>query len=146
MWMIKSITAYFYGSLDAVLKLIGIRKASFIPTSKVVDEEQLNRYQKGIFDFKASPVFLVPLVTLTMLNMLSLTWGIAKVLVVGGLDEFFGQVFLSLFILVVNYPIVEGMVFRKDKLGGVSLSVTLLSAVCVLVLVTLSFVCFLFIM
>ncbi|XP_019191239.1 PREDICTED: cellulose synthase-like protein G2 isoform X2 [Ipomoea nil] len=145
MWMIKSITAYFYGSLDAVMKLIGIRKASFIPTSKVVDEEQLNRYQKGIFDFQASPIFLVPLVTLTMLNMLALTSGIAKVLVVGRLrllDEFFGQVFVSFFILLVNYPIVEGMVFRKDK-GGISLRVTMLSALHAVVVVTLSFICFL---
>nr|GMD65557.1 cellulose synthase-like protein G2 [Ipomoea batatas] len=143
MWMIKSITAYFYGSLDAVMKQIGIRKASFIPTSKVVDEEQLNRYQKGIFDFQASPIFVVPLVTLTILNMLALTWGIAKVLVVGRLrlDEFFGQVFVSFFILLVNYPIVEGM-FRKDK-GGISLRVTMLSALHAVVLVTLSFICFL---
>ncbi|CAH9145776.1 unnamed protein product [Cuscuta epithymum] len=138
MWMIKSITAYFYGSLDAILKLCGIRKANFIPTCKVVDDEQMRRYRDGIFDFQASSsLFLVPLVALVILNMVSLTWGIAKLIVVGGWNEFSGQIFLSFFILLVNYPLVEGMTFRKDK-GGISLHMTLLSALYALVFVIFS--------
>ncbi|XP_019259227.1 PREDICTED: probable cellulose synthase A catalytic subunit 6 [UDP-forming] isoform X2 [Nicotiana attenuata] len=133
-WMIKSITAYFYGSLDAILKLFGFRKASFLPTNKVVDNEQLKRYQMGIYDFQASKMLIVPLVTLVTLNMVSFVLGSAKVIFEGRLSDLFGQVFISFFILVVNYPIIEGMIFRKDK-GSVPLSVTLLSIFfCILLL------------
>lgn len=125
--MIKSITAYFYGTLDAILKLYGFRKASFLPTSKVVDDEQLKQYQMGIYDFQASKMLIVPLVTLVILNMISFTWGvIRKVIFEGRLSDLFGQVFLSFFILMVNYPITEGMILRKDK-GSIPLFVTLLS-------------------
>lgn len=133
-WMIKSITAYFYGSLDAILKLFGFRKASFLPTNKVVDNDQLKRYQKGIYDFQASKMLIVPLVTLVTLNMVSFVLGSAKVIFEGRLSDLFGQVFLSFFILVVNYPIIEGMIFRKDK-GSIPCSVTLLSILfCILLL------------
>ncbi|XP_049361193.1 cellulose synthase-like protein G2 [Solanum verrucosum] len=126
-WMIKSITAYFYGTLDAIMKLYGFRKASFLPTNKVVDDEQLKRYQMGIYDFQASKMLIVPLVTLVILNMISFTWGvIGKIILEGRLSDLFGQVFLSFFILVVNYPIIEGMILRKDK-GSIPLFVTLLS-------------------
>ncbi|XP_060187240.1 cellulose synthase-like protein G2 isoform X3 [Lycium barbarum] len=126
-WMIKSITAYFYGTLDAILKLIGFRKASFLPTNKVVDDERLKRYQMGIYDFQASKMLIVPLVTLVILNMISFIWGIGKVIFEGRFSDFFGQVFLSFFILMVNYPIIEGMILRKDK-GSIPLSVTILSS------------------
>ncbi|XP_009617948.1 cellulose synthase-like protein G2 isoform X1 [Nicotiana tomentosiformis] len=133
-WMIKSITAYFYGSLDAILKLFGFRKASFLPTNKVVDNEQLKRYQMGIYDFQASKMLIVPLVTLVILNMVSFVLGSAKVIFEGRLSDLFGQVFLSFFILMVNYPIIEGMIFRKDK-GSIPLLVALLSILfCILLL------------
>ncbi|XP_059291169.1 cellulose synthase-like protein G2 isoform X1 [Lycium ferocissimum] len=125
-WMIKSITAYFYGTLDAILKLIGFRKASFLPTNKVVDDERLKRYQMGIYDFQASKMLIVPLVTLVILNMISFIWGTGKVIFEGRFRDFFGQVFLSFFILMVNYPIIEGMILRKDK-GSIPLFVTFLS-------------------
>lgn len=126
-WMIKSITAYFYGTLDAIMKLYGCRKASFLPTNKVVDDEQLKRYQMGIYNFQASKRLIVPLVTLVILNMISFTWGvIGKVILEGRLSDLFGQVFLSFFILMVNYPIIEGMLLRRDK-GSIPIFVTLLS-------------------
>ncbi|XP_059291167.1 cellulose synthase-like protein G2 isoform X1 [Lycium ferocissimum] len=122
-WMMKSITAYFYGTLDAILKLIGFRKASFLPTNKVVDDERLKRYQMGIYDFQASKMVIVPLVTLVILNMISFIWGIGKVIFEGRFIDFFGQVLLSFFILMVNYPIIEGMILRKDE-GSIPLFVT----------------------
>ncbi|KAH9682177.1 cellulose synthase-like protein G3 [Citrus sinensis] len=70
-WMIKSVTAHFYGSMDTILKLLGLRKASFLPTNKVL---------------------------------------------------------LSLYILIINFAIVEGMIVRKDK-GRISTSAILLSSV-----------------
>lgn len=126
--MIKSITAYFYGTLDAILKLYGFRKASFLPTNKAVDDEQQSmRYQMGIYDFQASKMFIVPLVTIVILNMISFVWSVTgKVIYEGRFSELFGQVLVAFFILMVNYPILEGMIFRTDK-GSIPISVTLLS-------------------
>ncbi|KAA8527738.1 hypothetical protein F0562_035393 [Nyssa sinensis] len=127
-WMIKSVTAYFYGSLDAILKLVGMRKATFIPTNKVSNEEQIKLYQMGIYNFQTSTMLLAPLVTLVILNVVSFTGGIARAIFTGEWKEMFAQIFLSFFIIVMNYPVIEGMILRKDK-GRVPPSVTLLSVV-----------------
>lgn len=115
MWMIKSLTCHLYGSLDAIMKNIGLREASFIPTNKVIDEERIKRYEKGMFDFQTSNMFLVPLVTIVIVNMISLVGGIAKVLVNGNWNEMFVQVFIIFYSLMMSYPIIEGMILRKDK-------------------------------
>ncbi|KAG5236327.1 cellulose synthase protein [Salix suchowensis] len=109
-WMMKSVTAYTYGSLDAILKCFGMREASFLPTNKVADDEQVALYQMGKLNFQSSTMILMPIITLIILNMVS----------------FIGGVFLSLYILMVNYPVIEGMLLRKDK-GRVPIPVTLLS-------------------
>lgn len=142
-WMIKSVTAYFYGSLDAVMKFSGVKKASFVPTNKVADGEQLQRYLMGIYDFQASIMLLAPLVTLVILNMVSFIGGIGKLILVGGWDEMFGQIFLSFFILIVNYPIIEGMMLRKDK-GRIPPSATLFSIACSFVILFLGSIAFIY--
>lgn len=126
-WMIKSITSHLYGSLDAVMKRIGMREASFLATNKVDDDEQAVLYKKGMFDFRTSAMFLAPMVTLVILNMVSFVVGMARVVLVGGLEKMILHVLLSLYILVMSYPIIEGMVIRKDK-GRIPLSITVLSA------------------
>ncbi|KAI8010356.1 Cellulose synthase-like protein G2 [Camellia lanceoleosa] len=129
MWMIKSVTCHLYGSLDAFMKRMGMREASFLPTNKAVDDEQLKRYQMGKFDFQASNMLIVPVVTLVILNLVSLFGGVTRMVVTNGsFNEMFVQVGLSFFIVSMSYPIVEGMVVRKDK-GRVPISVSILSAV-----------------
>ncbi|THG08517.1 hypothetical protein TEA_002150 [Camellia sinensis var. sinensis] len=129
MWMIKSVTCHLYGSLDAFMKRMGMREASFLPTNKAVDGEQLKRYQMGKFDFQASNMLIVPVVTLVILNLVSLFGGVTRMVVINGsFNEMFVQVGLSFFIVSMSYPIVEGMVVRKDK-GRVPISVSILSAV-----------------
>lgn len=127
-WMIKSATSYLYGTLDGIMKRIGLMDTIFLPTNKVVDDEQVKRYQMGQFDFQTLPMFLVPLVSLVILNMISLVGGVARMILVGDWDGIFGPVFLSFFVVIVNYPIIEGMLLRKDN-GRVPPKVTLLSAV-----------------
>ncbi|XP_004288455.1 PREDICTED: cellulose synthase-like protein G2 [Fragaria vesca subsp. vesca] len=126
-WMMKSVTSQFYGSLDAFMKKFGLREASFFPTNKVDDVEQFKRYNAGIFDFQTSALFLVPLASLFILNMASLCVGIARVVFLGELEKLFIQVFIPFYAVVVNYPIIEGMLVRKDK-GRIPASITLLSA------------------
>ncbi|GMP56083.1 hypothetical protein CsSME_00020693 [Camellia sinensis var. sinensis] len=128
MWMIRSVTSHLYGSLDAFMKRMGMREASFLPTNKAIDDEQLKRYQMGKFDFQALNMLIVPVVTLVILNLVSLFGGVTRMGINGSFNEMFRQVGLSFFIVSMSYPIVEGMVVRKDK-GRVPLSISILSAV-----------------
>lgn len=129
LWMMKSVTCHLHGSIDAIMKKTGIKETSFIPTNKVTDEEQIKRYEMGVFDFQTSNRLLLPLVTLAILNMICFVGGIARVIKDGIWDEMFVQVFLSFFGLLMNYPIIEGMVLRKDK-GCIRPYATVLSVVC----------------
>ncbi|XP_024193737.1 cellulose synthase-like protein G2 isoform X1 [Rosa chinensis] len=126
-WMMKAVTSHLYGSLDAFMKKFGLREASFFPTNKVDDVEQLQRHIAGVFDFRTSALFLVPLASLVILNMASFCVGISRVIFQGELEKLFIQVFIPFYAVVVNYPIIEGMLIRKDS-GRIPPSVTLLSA------------------
>ncbi|KAK9931047.1 hypothetical protein M0R45_018343 [Rubus argutus] len=126
-WMMKAITSHLYGSLDAFMKKIGIREASFFPTNKADDIERLKRYNMGVFDFQTSALFLAPLASLVILNMASFCVGIVRVIFLGELEKMFIQVFISFYVVVMNYPIIEGMLIRKDS-GRIPTSITLLSA------------------
>ncbi|KAE8670402.1 Cellulose synthase like G2 [Hibiscus syriacus] len=130
LWMMKSVTCATYGSLDAVLNKLGMKDASFLPTNKVTDDEQVKLYEKGVFDFRAATMFVAPLVTVILVNTAALVRAFVKALVVadGYWEQMVGQMFLSFYILVSNYAVIEGMVIRGDK-ASIPLSVTLLSAV-----------------
>ncbi|KAG7996831.1 hypothetical protein I3843_01G181200 [Carya illinoinensis] len=127
-WMIKSVTCYLYGSLDAIMKKMGLREASFFPTNKAADEEQVKLYQMGKFNFDASNIFLFPMVAIIILNMVAFVGGLLRIMFVGDWDKILVQVFISCYILIMNFPLIEGMIIRKDK-GRVQPSVTLLSVI-----------------
>lgn len=133
MWMIKGITGRFYGSLDALMQKIGLRNASFVATNKVVDDDQIKRYNMDMYDFQASTLFLAPMAGLVFLNLVSFTIGIGRIVRLGSWEEMFVQVFLCFYILLVNFPIIEGMVIRSDK-GCFPFKVTLGSALAVLII------------
>ncbi|MBA0764798.1 hypothetical protein Gotri_014086 [Gossypium trilobum] len=135
-WMMKAIISYTIGMLNAVLKLLGLKEANFVPTNKVADDEQITFYQKGLFNFQASTVVLTPLITLVTLNMICFAAGATRTVVDGSFNAMFGQIFLSFYVLMVQYPFIDGMIFRRDK-GRVPTSVTLLSLA-----ISASFLCF----
>ena len=124
-WMIKSVTCHLYGCLDAVMKKFGIREANFLPTNKVEDDDQTRLYQMDKFDFRASNIFLVPILSLLTFNIYCFTVGAYRVSSVGDWDSMFIQLILSAYIIVLNYPLIEGLVFRRDK-GRISFSVVLI--------------------
>lgn len=126
MWMIKSVTCHMYGCLDAIMKILGMKEASFMTTNKVIDEEQIRLYQMGKINFQTSIMLLAPLVILTIINVISFVGGVARAMVTGKFSDMFIQVFLSLFIVMMGYPVIEGMILRKDK-GRIPPSVTILS-------------------
>ncbi|KAG8370357.1 hypothetical protein BUALT_Bualt14G0108500 [Buddleja alternifolia] len=123
-FVMKCAACYFYANLNAVLDRLGLLQANFSLTNKVVDDEQVRRYEQGIYDFQVSPMLLAPLCSLYILNLATLTLGIPKLLNKG--DELFVQAAISLVGLILNYHLLEGMVLRTDK-GRISPSLLLLS-------------------
>ncbi|GMI72012.1 cellulose synthase like G2, ARABIDOPSIS THALIANA CELLULOSE SYNTHASE LIKE G2 [Hibiscus trionum] len=131
-WMMKSVTCYTYGTLDAILNKLGMKEASFLPTNKVTYDEQVKLYEKGVFDFRAATMFVAPMVTVILVNIAAFVGGFVRVLVGDDGDGYWekmaGQILLSFYILVSNYAVIEGMVLRRDK-ASIPLPVTFLSAV-----------------
>lgn len=97
-----------------------------MPTNKVKDDEQTMLYQMDKYDFRTSNMFLVPMVALLTINISCFIGGIHRVLYVGDWDKMLIQLFLPAYVIVVNYPIIEGLVIRKDK-GRISPSVVVTS-------------------
>lgn len=127
-WMIKSVTSHLYGSMDAVMKKIGMREASFLTTNKVMDDGREKLYQMGKFDFRISTAILAPIVTLVILNMAAFMVGLARVVAAGNWEEMFAQLVLSFYIVVISFPVIEGMSMRKDE-GRIPPSIAGLSSI-----------------
>ncbi|KAK1591334.1 hypothetical protein Q3G72_006055 [Acer saccharum] len=138
-WMIKTVTSYLYGTLDAFMEKLGLTEASFLPTNKVEDDEQVKRYQMGVFDFQTSTMLLAPLVIIIVLNMAAFACGVYRIMFTGDWGKMLLQVLLSFYILVMNYAVIEGMLVRKDK-GRIPPSVTLLSTIILVVFFSLGYV------
>lgn len=112
MWMIRTVTACLFGCLDVLMKRLGITKASFRLTNKAIDQEKLEKYEKGIFDFQGIKMFMIPLALLIILNLICFIGGVKMVIYDGNFEEMFGQSFLSSFILVLSVPILTGLITK----------------------------------
>lgn len=141
--MMKSVSSHLYGSLDAIMKTLGLRQASFNPTNKYLDEERDRIYQMGKLDFQTSPMFLVPMVFVIILNAACLVGGVTRTMFVGNWNEMFLQILLPVYVLLMNFAVVEGIAIRKDK-GRISTSVTRMTFFFLNLLFVGSFVCSMF--
>ncbi|KAJ4828857.1 hypothetical protein Tsubulata_044332 [Turnera subulata] len=126
LWMMKSVSVHTFGCLDSIMKRLGVREASFLPTNKAKDDEKTKLYQMGKFDFQTPTVFLVPMVSVIILNLTSFAVGMTRIMVAGTWDKMFVQLLLACYILTMNYAIIEGMMLRQDK-GRIASPVILLS-------------------
>ncbi|RVW91582.1 Cellulose synthase-like protein G3 [Vitis vinifera] len=103
-WLMRGLSSYSIGSVEYILKSIGISTFRFNVTSKAVGEEQSKRYKKGTFEFGiASPLFLL-LTTAAIINLVSFLLGIAQVFRQGSLEALLLQM-----LFVVSY-------YNKDVL------------------------------
>lgn len=114
-WMIKSVTACLFGCLDVLMKYVGMAKASFRLTNKAIDQEKLEKYEKGKFDFQGAKMFMIPLTMLVLLNLGCFVGGVRGLIGGGDVKEMFGQGFLSLYVLVLSFPILEGLIPKIGK-------------------------------
>uniref|UniRef100_A0A7N2LXE0 Cellulose synthase-like protein G2 n=1 Tax=Quercus lobata TaxID=97700 RepID=A0A7N2LXE0_QUELO len=111
-WIIRLISGSLFAVLDAIMKCLYKKKVNLSLTNKAVDKEKFEKYEKGKFDFEGAAMFLVPLLILVLLNIVCFFCGLRTVVIEKSLEEMFGQVFLSFFILILSYPILEGMVTK----------------------------------
>ncbi|XP_076890728.1 quillaic acid 3-O-glycosyltransferase CSL1-like [Bidens hawaiensis] len=115
-WMIKAITSHLYGTAHAIMEKIGVKEANFLPTNKVDNEDEVKLHQMGIYNFQTSSVFLVPLCSLVTLNLLAFVVGVIRITFH---KEYVGvmfiQTFITFYIALMGYPVLEGMMLRKDK-------------------------------
>ena len=127
-WMMRGLSSFSIGSVEYILKSIGISTFGFNVTSKAVEEEQSKRYKKGMFEFGvASPLFL-PLTTAAIINLVSFLWGIAQIFRQGRIEDLLLQILLVGFAMVNCWPIYEAMVLRADE-AKMPVKITLISIV-----------------
>lgn len=141
--MIRGVTCFIFGSIEFTLKSIGISTPGFTVTNKVMeDDEQSERYNKGLYEFGvASPLFF-PLAVVTIVNLSCFTLGVAEVLRKKvSFDEMFVQLFISGFVVLNSWPIYEAMFFRKDQ-GRMPTIVTVFGVCMTSLFVLLSFFLF----
>lgn len=114
-WIIRAVTACLFGCLDVLMKYAGVAKANFRLTNKAVDQDKLDMYQQGKFNFQGAKMFMVPLTLLVLFNLGCFVGGAKGVIAGGNAVEMFGQGMLSLYVLVLSFPILEGLVPKIGK-------------------------------
>ncbi|OMO79813.1 Cellulose synthase [Corchorus capsularis] len=128
MWMIRGLTCYLFGSVEYLLKSLGISTHGFTLTSKVQDDEQSKRYWQGTFEFGvASPLF-VPLTMAAIINLFSFLYGLKEFLVGSNIMDggLFLQMVLSGLIVLNCLPIYGAIALRNDK-GKMPTQVTVIA-------------------
>ncbi|XP_020207312.1 cellulose synthase-like protein G1 [Cajanus cajan] len=115
-WILKSVTSVF-AIIDGIKKWLGLNKVKFNLSNKAIDKEKLKKYEQGRFDFQGAAVFMAPLVLLLLANIVSFFGGIWRLFNVKDFEEMFGQLFLVTYVMVLSYPIIEGIITMKSKSG-----------------------------
>ncbi|XVE58101.1 hypothetical protein DITRI_Ditri04bG0143200 [Diplodiscus trichospermus] len=127
MWMIRKLSSFSLGAAEYFLKSIGLSTYGFNVTNKVIDDEQNNRYSKGIFEFGVPSPLLVPPTTAAIINLSSLIWGTILFLSGGNKEGLFLQMLLAGWIVVNCFPIYEAVALRSDK-GKMPTKITIIAS------------------
>ncbi|KAL6182846.1 hypothetical protein ACLB2K_044258 [Fragaria x ananassa] len=141
MWMVRAHSSFLFGSIEYLLKSLGISTHGFNVTSKVLDEDQSKRYDQGTFEFGvASPMF-VPLTSAAILNLAAFSWGHVEAFKGSiGLEGMFLQMFIAGFGVVNCIPIYEAII-RSDK-GRIPTKTTTVSLLLAFALYVVAYVSF----
>ncbi|KAK4801877.1 hypothetical protein SAY86_000080 [Trapa natans] len=129
-WLIRSLTCFIFGTVDFLLKALGISNQGFNVTSKANHMEQTQIYDRGMFDFGATSPMYVSLSVAALVNLIEFARGLSLVLAMNqsaAVESFALQVLLAGFGVVNGWPLYEAMFLRNDK-GKLPTKVTLSSA------------------
>ena len=131
MWLYRRTSSFLFGFTDTLLKKLGVSESAFVISAKVAEEEAAERYEKEVMEFGVeSPMFLL-LGTLAMLNLFCFAAAVMMMTSreAGGNLQTMGLQFVITGLLVVlNWPLYQGMLLRKDK-GKMPVMVTVKSVV-----------------
>ncbi|XVF03622.1 hypothetical protein REPUB_Repub05bG0008900 [Reevesia pubescens] len=129
--MIRRTTSFFFAFIDCIVRQLGLSKTTFTITAKVVTEDVSKRYQQEVMDFGSTSIMFTVITTLAMLNLLSLV-GVVKMIFWGleykDLEKLVSQIVLCGLMVIVNAPVYEALLFRKDR-GSIPASVMFKSMV-----------------
>ncbi|XP_010552366.2 PREDICTED: LOW QUALITY PROTEIN: cellulose synthase-like protein E1 [Tarenaya hassleriana] len=128
MWLYKRTSSYVFGFIDTIRKLLRVSEPAFVVTSKVADVEQAERYNKETMEFGVeSPMFTL-LAVIGLVNLFCFVGSVKRVVVADDFQTMWLQALLTGILLVLNWPLYEGLFLRKDK-GKVPTSETVKSVV-----------------
>lgn len=133
-WLIRGLTSFPFATFEYILGCFGFSAPGFNVTSKVVDDEQTSRYDKGYFVFGVSSPMFFTITMAAIINLVAFSSGIEQVMF--GKERFENvclQICLAGYVVVHSWPLYEAILLRADK-GKMPLKITLTSVALVLVL------------
>ncbi|OMP02896.1 Cellulose synthase [Corchorus olitorius] len=141
MWMIRKSSSFSFGTVEYLLKSIGLSAPGFNVTSKVVDDEQSKRYDQCIFEFGVPSPLFVPLTMAAIVNLFSFIWVTISVFDGNFEEGLFLQMLLAGCIVLNYLPIYEAIALRSDK-GKMPTKITIIATFLAGALYTTTFHCF----
>ncbi|CDY26083.1 BnaC06g11130D [Brassica napus] len=120
MWLYRRTSSFLFGFMDTILKKFGVSESAFVITAKVAEEEAAERYEKEVMEFGVeSPMFLL-LGTLGMLHLFCFAAAVMRLMMTsreagGDVQKIGMQFVITGLLVVINWPLYEGMLLRKDK-------------------------------
>lgn len=118
MWRINATTAYLFGLLSVILKLLGLSQTVFEVTQKdQTNNEDETDANAGRYTFDASPIF-VPGTTILLVNLTALATGIFGFRRVARSGDGFGvgEILCSVGVVLCFWAFFKGL-FGKGKYG-----------------------------
>lgn len=111
MWRVNAMTAWLFGILSIIIKLLGISETGFEVTKK--DQGDKNS-DFGRFTFDDSPIF-VPGTAILLLNLSALFIGVLD-FKKGNIEWDLGEIICIMWTVFVFWPFLKGL-FAKGKYG-----------------------------
>ncbi|MBA0713690.1 hypothetical protein Golax_012709 [Gossypium laxum] len=126
MWMIRGLSCYLFGSVEYLLKSIGISTHGFSLTSKALDDEHSKRYGRGIFEFRVPSPLFVPLTMAAIINLFSFLLGSTAFMRGNNMEGLGLQMILIGFIVLNCLPVYGAIALRNDA-GKIPTQITIIS-------------------
>jgi len=129
MCLYVKISSFLIFLIDGILGFFGHTNSSYSLTSKVIEDDVVQRYEKEIMEFGTSSPYFTVLATIALLNLFCLLPTL-KDLVIGKYafagEKMALQILLCGVLVLINVPIYQAIFIRKDK-GRMSTSVSIKS-------------------
>ncbi|KAL2316639.1 hypothetical protein Fmac_030515 [Flemingia macrophylla] len=114
MWLYTGTSSYLFACMNIVLKFFGLSDPSFNITTKIIEDDVSQRYEKEVMEFGTSSPFFTMLSTIALLNLFCLLTTLKELILIEG-EQMIFQVLLCGILVFINFPIYQGLFLRSDK-------------------------------